>query len=892
MLTVQSLLDELGLDLAAGAQRGRGAGALGPHLRARGPDPVALRRRADADHRHPASTRAAKQRAFVRLLADHNLAGLGFGTGFSHDKLPKALVEEAKKRDFPLFEVPYSTPFIAITEKAFARLVNEQYEVLQRGIAVQRRLERLVLEERGLEEIVATIASAVGGTVAILGGRGERLAGRGFRRELSSEAVNAIREEALAHTGDGHPFVPAHPAVAGRALAHPVISPGGGPPQAWVVIVRDSGGLGDFERLILQQAVAVVALELMRRRVARETERRLAGDVLAGALGGRLEPSELRRRLEPFGIGDEAAVLVFALDDPAAAEPALERALAADACPAVVAPHASGGRELLCAVVDAADRDPVDLAADARRALVKDRGAVRAAASRPAPPEELRHSFHEARCALEATAFDNGSAPEVASWRDLGAFTLLLSIQDDEALKLYCDSVLGPIESRRRGVRRRAAALAGGLHRAERPVGARRPPGLLPPPHAALPDAQSRGADRPRPLPRPRPDRVLAGAPRQGAGHVKIGVPSEIKPDEYRVAVTPAGVREMVEHGHEVLIEAGAGEGSAIGDADFEAQGARIVPDAATVFAEAEMVLKVKEPQPAEIEMLRPGQLLFTYLHLAPDPEQTRGLLDSGATCIAYETVEDARGRLPLLAPMSEIAGKIATQAGAFMLEKPLGGRGILLGGVPGVAAANVMVIGGGVVGMNAAFIAIGMEADVFVFDKSIDRLRELDVDLRRPLLDRLLDHAGGRGDAAPRRPGDRRRPRPRRPRALRRPARAAGADEARRRAGRRRDRPGRLLRDLAPDDPPRPDLRGRRDHPLLRRQHARRGADHLDPRAHQRHPALRDRARRPGRRRGDPRATPGCGPGVNVAGGVVTHPAVAEARGRGLRAGRGGART
>ncbi len=208
---------------------------------------------------------------------------------------------------------------------------------------------------------------------------------------------------------------------------------------------------------------------------------------------------------------------------------------------------------------------------------------------------------------------------------------------------------------------------------------------------------------------------------------MKVGVPREIKPDEYRVAITPAGVREMVEHGHEVLVEAGAGEGSAIPDPHFEAQGARIVGDAATVFGEAEMVLKVKEPQPGEIEMLRPGQLLFTYLHLAPDPEQTRGLRESGATCIAYETVEDARGRLPLLAPMSEIAGKIATQAGAFMLEKPMGGRGILLGGVPGVAAANVIVIGGGVVGMNAAFIAIGMEADVFVFDKSIDRLRELE---------------------------------------------------------------------------------------------------------------------------------------------------------------------
>jgi alanine dehydrogenase len=209
---------------------------------------------------------------------------------------------------------------------------------------------------------------------------------------------------------------------------------------------------------------------------------------------------------------------------------------------------------------------------------------------------------------------------------------------------------------------------------------------------------------------------------------MRIGVPKEIKEDEYRVAITPAGVREMVEHGHEVLIEAGAGEGSAVSDAEYESQGARIVPGAADVFGEAEMVIKVKEPQAVEVEMLRPGQLLFTYLHLAPDPEQTRGLRESGVTAVAYETVEDAAGGLPLLAPMSEIAGKIATQAGAFMLEKPLGGRGILLGGVPGVAAANVMVIGGGVVGMNAAFIAIGMEADVFVFDKSIDRLRELDV--------------------------------------------------------------------------------------------------------------------------------------------------------------------
>jgi alanine dehydrogenase len=207
-----------------------------------------------------------------------------------------------------------------------------------------------------------------------------------------------------------------------------------------------------------------------------------------------------------------------------------------------------------------------------------------------------------------------------------------------------------------------------------------------------------------------------------------VGVPSEVKPDEYRVAITPAGVRELSAHGHEVLLQAGAGEGSAMSDEQFRAQGAHIVADAGTVFAESELVLKVKEPQPGEVEMLRSGQTLFTYLHLAAEPELARGLMASGATCIAYETVEDSAGRLPLLAPMSEVAGKIATQAGAFMLEKPLGGRGILLGGVPGVAAATVLVIGGGVVGMNAAFIAIGMQADVFVFDRSIDRLRELEV--------------------------------------------------------------------------------------------------------------------------------------------------------------------
>jgi alanine dehydrogenase len=209
---------------------------------------------------------------------------------------------------------------------------------------------------------------------------------------------------------------------------------------------------------------------------------------------------------------------------------------------------------------------------------------------------------------------------------------------------------------------------------------------------------------------------------------VKVGVPTEVKPDEYRVALTPAGVRELADAGHEIYVQSGAGVGSAIADKDYTAQGATIVSDAETLFGEAALIVKVKEPQPAEVARLESRHTLFTYLHLAADESLTRGLMASGATCIAYETVEDARGRLPLLAPMSEVAGKIATQAGAFMLEKPLGGRGILLGGVPGVAAANVIVIGGGVVGMNAAFIALGMEATVYVFDRNIDRLRELDI--------------------------------------------------------------------------------------------------------------------------------------------------------------------
>ncbi|WP_299297523.1 alanine dehydrogenase [uncultured Tateyamaria sp.] len=206
-----------------------------------------------------------------------------------------------------------------------------------------------------------------------------------------------------------------------------------------------------------------------------------------------------------------------------------------------------------------------------------------------------------------------------------------------------------------------------------------------------------------------------------------IGCPTEIKPQEFRVGLTPNAAREAVAHGHKVTVQAGAGLGAGFDDASYVAAGAAIAASAADVFATADMIVKVKEPQANERKMLREGQLLFTYLHLAPDPAQTHDLLESGCTAIAYETVTDAQGGLPLLAPMSEVAGKLAPQVGAWTLQKANGGRGVLMGGVPGVGPARVVVIGGGVVGTHAARVAAGMGADVTVLDRSLPRMRYLD---------------------------------------------------------------------------------------------------------------------------------------------------------------------
>jgi purine catabolism regulator len=447
VLTVQGLVEEMGLDLVAGRD-GASAPIRWVHATEL-PDPTPWLSGGELLLTTGLQLDSVDvQREFVERLASHHVAGLGFGTGFDHDTIPEALLEEARALGFPVFEVPYALPFIAITERAFTSLVNEQYEVLQRSIAIHRRLERLLLEERGLDELARAIAATIGGAVVVLDPRGKVLASRAFQRDLAPEALESIQDEVRRRArarAKGTQFVPDHPDLGARALVLPVLSSRGGP-QAWLVAARDSGGLGDAERLTLEQSCTVVALELMRQRAMRDTERRLAGDVLAEALAGELDETELTARLRPFGVGARSAVMVFSLPDPHAGEAELDRALAAAGHGALVA----SCQGLLCAVVDGADLDPVELAGQGRDALVERHGEVRAAASRVVASTALRRSFHEARCALEAAAIapaSGGGNGHVASYRDLGSFQLLLSLQDDAALRLFCDSVLDPLEN-------------------------------------------------------------------------------------------------------------------------------------------------------------------------------------------------------------------------------------------------------------------------------------------------------------------------------------------------------------------------------------------------------------------------------------------------------------
>src|SRR6476659_5844255 len=379
------------------------------------------------------------QRDFIATLADHGLAGVGLGTGFTHDTVPPALLEAARERGFPLFEVPYELPFIALTEQAFTRLVNEQYALLQRSIAAQERLQRIVLSERGLDAIVGALAALVGGTALVFDGRGERQAVRTFRRELGEELRDRARR------GDGKSFVPGHPDLAPRGLALPVgagdAPDRGGVPAAWLVAVKDSGGLAEIDRLILHQAVTVVALELLRRRVADSTERRLAGDVLTAIVAGDLEGAELGRRLEPFGLGGRVSALVLSPPErttPEACEAALTEALRSEAVSGLVAPS---GRYVVALLPGFLDDELFELA---ERAVA---GAGQAVGGRPAAgvgravaSGRAREAYHEARCALEARELgsapaangNGGQPPRVATYRDLGSFQLLLSLQDTD----------------------------------------------------------------------------------------------------------------------------------------------------------------------------------------------------------------------------------------------------------------------------------------------------------------------------------------------------------------------------------------------------------------------------------------------------------------------------
>jgi len=443
MLTVNALIEEVGLDLLAGRQAADApirwvhiSELIDPTPWLSGGELLLTTGIQLSDDE--------QQRRYVERLVQHSLGGLGFGVGLAHDEVPPAIVEEAERLHFPLFAVPFEMPFIALTERAFTNLVNEQYALLQRSIAVQRRLEQLVLDERGLDELTRSLAAAIGGSVVMLDGRGEVASSANFRRPIPAAALDAIRTEVAQRnqSGSASAFEPTEEAIAGRALVLPLAPDVRGGPRAWLVGLRDGGPLGEFERLILQQGVTVVALELMRRRVMRDTERRLAGDILADAVSGELGGHDLQARLRPFGVDGQAAVLVFKLDGPEGAEARLERLMSEVGVGALVATREG----MLCAVVDGGTVDPLALASRIRAALAREHGDVRVATSRVSATTALRTAYHEARYALEVATFTNGRAPEVASWRDLGAFQLLLSVQDDEALRLYCDSVLGPIQ--------------------------------------------------------------------------------------------------------------------------------------------------------------------------------------------------------------------------------------------------------------------------------------------------------------------------------------------------------------------------------------------------------------------------------------------------------------
>jgi purine catabolism regulator len=451
LLTVDNLVQELGLELAAGADRAE--------------NPVRWVHISEEDDPTPwlnggelllttgsALRTAASQRRFLARLAEHDIAGLGFGVVDAAGRPPEALIEEADRLGFPLFEVPASMPFQTVTKTAMGRLVNERYDVLRRGVAVQQWLGHLALEERGLDGIAAAISAAVGGSVLIAGAGGRPIALHDPTAAVDAEIIDALGVE-LAAREEARPFILAHPALPAGAYARPVLSPRGARAQAWIVVATDDGRLDELVRLVVQQAVAIVGLELMHRNVASDTERRLTAILVGDSFAGRSDSAELARHLTAFGIAGEVAVATFTVAGPAA-ERALQGALASTDVPAAVSTQEIDGRELLCAIVEVGERDPIEVAADARLRLAEelrlpeDAAEVLAGVSRARPAGDLWRTFQEAHWALGAVEHKRGlgeEAAEVGSWQDLGVESLLLSVGDEDVLHLYCDRLLGPV---------------------------------------------------------------------------------------------------------------------------------------------------------------------------------------------------------------------------------------------------------------------------------------------------------------------------------------------------------------------------------------------------------------------------------------------------------------
>ena len=513
----------------AGEAGARPPGALGAHLRARGPDAVAVGRRAAADDRAAARRRRRASASTSRGWPTTGSPGSGFGTGFAHETVPDgAASRRPSEHGFPLFEVPYEVPFIAVTEKAFTHLVNEQYAVLQRALSAHERLERIVLSERGLDGVAGALASLIGGPALIFdaprrGARAARVRARAARRAVAALAAELReRARARARAAASRPARRSSPAARSRCRCART-------PRAATATARrrrrgswrprTPGALTEFDRLTLHQAVTIVALELLRRRVADDTERRLAGDVLDrdGVRRARRAPSS-RAGSSRSGCASAPACSCSRRRgrSRAAAEEALARAVREEAPGGLVAgtgrfscallpPPRRGGDDELFALAERAAR--------ARRARVgasrSPAGAGRAvAAGRPAArvPRGALRARGARRSAPTATA----TAPALATYRDLGSFQLLLVAAGRRRAAAVLR--LDPRADRggRGRLRRRADALAGGVHRVQRPVGAGRAPALLPPSHAALPDPPRRGADRPLAGLRARPDRLLA----------------------------------------------------------------------------------------------------------------------------------------------------------------------------------------------------------------------------------------------------------------------------------------------------------------------------------------------------------------------------------------------